>query len=234
MKPRILAVIPVSGQDPEFRRKTPMLGGKPLTSYTFEAARAAKSLTRVVLSTDSAKIAKAGRAAGVEVPFVRSPRTRSLPMAQVLLHAVEAVETQHPSFRADWVVRLQVTFPFREPGFIDSAVRTVLAQDLDSAFIALPEYDSFWLLTSDGTPERITTDTRLPRAKRRPIYRELGGLFSMVHRSVLEQGTMHGQRLGIIPTEAIISAIDVHAVHGGQLAEVAASTLRRRRTTDRR
>lgn len=229
MKPKVLAVIPVSGLDPEFRRRTPMLGGRPLTDYTFEAALAAKSLARVVLSTDSAKIAKAGRAAGVDVPFVRSERSRRLPMAQVLMHAVDFVEKRDRSFRADWIVRLQVTFPFREPGFIDSAVRTVLAQDLDSAFIALPEYDTFWLLRPDGTPERITTDTRLPRARRRPIYRELGGLFSMVHRSVLEQGTMHGERLGIIPTEAIISAIDLHATHGEQLAEVAATTLRGKR-----
>ena len=97
-------------------------------------------------------------------------------------------------YRPEWIVRLQVTHPFRAEGFVDRAIKTVLAQDLDSAFIALPEFDTFWYMDPDGVPQRITTDTSVPRARRTPIYREVGGLFSMVRRSVLERGLLYGER----------------------------------------
>ncbi|HET9370645.1 MAG TPA: hypothetical protein VFO19_10375, partial [Vicinamibacterales bacterium] len=91
------------------------------------------------------------------------------------------------------------------------------------AFMAFPEYDTFWYING-GAPERITTDTRVPRARRRPIYRELGGLFSMVRRDVLARGTLHGDKLGILPSEAVTSAVDIHGVHGQDLAALIAAT----------
>jgi CMP-N-acetylneuraminic acid synthetase len=218
----ILAVIPVSGQDAEFRRGVPRLAGRSLLDYTFDAARDSRMITRTIVSTDDTRIARASRAAGMEVPFLRPSTLRRAPMAQVLRQAVEAVEHRDHGYRPDWVVRLQVTYPFREQGFIDRAIRTVLTQDLDSAFCALPMYDTFWHVAGESGPTRLTTDTRVPRAKRQPIYRELAGLFSIVSRPVLAAGTLHGERLGIIPTESIASSVDVHGFHGFELASLIA------------
>jgi N-acylneuraminate cytidylyltransferase len=222
-RPDILAVIPVSGQDAEFRRGVPKLAGRPLLDYTFEATRDSKLITRTIVSTDDNRIAAASRAAGMEVPFLRPPRLRRAPMAQVLRQAVEALERRDPGFRPAWIVRLQVTYPFRDRGFIDRAIRTVLTQDLDSAFCALPMYDTFWHVTGDAGPTRLTTDTSVPRARRQPIYRELAGLFSIVARPVLDRGMLHGERLGIIPTESIASSVDVHGFNGFELASLIAS-----------
>lgn len=224
MKPEVVAIIPVSGQDPEFRRGWPQLAGRSLLDYTFDAVRSSRLLGRAIVSTDNRGIAQASRAAGFEVPRVRSPRQRALPMGQLLKSVLREVDHAHPRQRPEWIVRLQVTFPFRAPGFIDAAIKTVLAQDLDSAFAAWPEFDTFWYLGDSGTPQRITTDTRVPRAARLPIYRELGGLFSMVHRSVLDRGALHGERLGIIPLESAVSTIDIHAVHGLEMANLIAES----------
>ena len=227
-RPAIVAVIPVSGQDPEFSHGLPTLGGRSLVDFTFDAARAARRLSRVIVSTDDRRIAQAARAAGLDVPFVRPRATRREPIAQVLDAAVRHLEVRGPVGGPDWVVRLQVTYPFRERGMIDRAIATVLAQDLDSAFMAFPEFDTFWNLTADGSPERITTDTRVPRARRRPIYRELGGLFSMVRRDVLAGGSMYGDKLGILPITSVVSAVDIHGVHGRDLAALIAETRRPR------
>ena len=143
-------------------------------------------------------------------------------MAEVLRDAVEHLERLDADYRPEWIVRLQVTYPFRTNGFIDRAIETVLAQDLDSAFVAIPEFDTFWDLQPDGIPQRITTNTRIPRARRTPIYRELGGLFSMIRRPVIARGRLYGDRLGIIPTESLIAAIDLHSVDGFELASVVA------------
>jgi CMP-N-acetylneuraminic acid synthetase len=220
-RPGILAVIPVSGQDPEFRRGLPRLGDRSLLDFTFDAALAARRVTRVVVSTDDRRIADAARRAGIEVPFLRRPSARREPVVRALEQTVQALEGGHSPFVTEWVVRLQVTYPFRETGFIDRAIATVLAQDLDSAFVAFPEFDTFWYMNG-GLPERITTDVRVPRARRRPIYRELGGLFSMVRRDVLARGTMYGERLGILPTASVVSAVDLHGVHGLDLARLIA------------
>ncbi len=233
MKTQILAVIPVSGQDPEFRKGWPRLGGRSLLDYTFDGVRESRLITRAIVSTDARRIATSARAAGIEVPFVRPARQRALPMTEVLAHAVEHLERRDQHFRPQWIVRLQVTFPFREPGFIDRAIRTVLAQDLDSAFVALPEYDTFWYVSGGGAPRRITTDTRIPRSRRVPIYRELGGLFSIVHRRVLETGVLYGERLGIIPIETILSAVDIHAIHGFDMATLIAGAMKTRRGRSR-
>jgi N-acylneuraminate cytidylyltransferase len=221
-RPDILAVIPVSGQDPEFRRGVPRLAGRPLLDYTFEAVRESGLITRAIVSTDDERIAAASAQAGIEAPFIRPKRLRRAPMAQVLWQAVQALERRDRNFRPEWIVRLQVTYPFRERGFVDRAIRTVLMQDLDSAFCALPEYDSFWHVSGDTGPTRLTTDTRVPREKRMPIYRELAGLFSIVARSLLERGVLHGERLGIIPTESVASSVDVHGFRGMELATLIA------------
>jgi hypothetical protein len=118
-----------------------------------------------------------------------------------------------------------VTFPFRESGLIDRAVKTVLTQKLDSAFVALPEFDTFWHISRNEVPERITTDTSVPREVRAPIYRELGGLFSMVHRAVLADARLYGRRLGIIPVRSPLSAVDLHATRGFEFAATLAAAL---------
>jgi CMP-N-acetylneuraminic acid synthetase len=218
--PEILAVIPVSGQDPEFESGLPSLNDRPLLAYTFEAAKSSRLLGRTIIWTDDQRIARAAREAGIEVPRVRALEERRYTMAKVLKTAIEHLERKEPDYRPEWVVRLDVTHPFRAVGLIDRAINTVLSQDLDSAFVAFPEFDAFWHVEPDGAPERITTDTSVPRSRRTPIYRELGGLFSMVHRSVIDRGSLYGERLGIIPIESPVSATDLHAVRGFELASV--------------
>ena len=229
VRPVVLGVIPVSGQDPEFRSGLPRLGGRPLLDFTFDAARASRHLSRVVVSTDDRRIARAARLAGFDVPFLRPTADRTQSLALVIDEMVRHIERAEPDFRPDWIVRLQVTFPFRDRGMIDRAIRTVLEQDVDSAFIAFPEYDTYWNLDRDGRPARLTTDTRVPRSKRQPIYRELSGLFSMVRRDILACGTLKGERLGILPVQSVLAAVDIHGMHGDELAELVATTQVNRR-----
>jgi N-acylneuraminate cytidylyltransferase len=214
----ILAVIPVSGQDPEFKRGLPRLHGRSLLSYTFEAAKASRTIARTIVWTDDERIARAARQAKIDAPAIRPRSERALSMATVLQSAVDCIQREEPEYAPEWIVRLNVTYPYRPKGLIDQAVKTVLSQDLDSAFVAIPEFDTFWQLEDGNLPVRITTDTSVPRSQRTPIYREVGGLFSMVHRSTLARGMMYGERLGIIPVTMPVMATDLHAVWGRELA----------------
>src|SRR5258707_15286206 len=92
----IVGLIPARGGSKSIPRKNlAAVAGRPLLAYTAQAALDAARLDRVLLSTDSAEIAEAGRALGLEVPFLRpaalaGDETAMLP---VLRHALDFLAT---------------------------------------------------------------------------------------------------------------------------------------------
>jgi len=98
------------------------LMGKPLIAYSVEAARGAKSLSRTIVSTDDAEIARRAVENGAEVPFLRPTElaTDESPVSSALEHAVAWLESQGTT--VDTVVLLQATSPLRRSEHIDGAV----------------------------------------------------------------------------------------------------------------
>lgn len=102
------------------------LGGKPLIAHTIEAARAAKAVDRVVVSTDSDEIADVAVKFGAEAPF-RRPKEIS---------GTRATELEFLDHALDWfrdrgggepryIVLLYPTSPFRTAGSIDRAIAEI-------------------------------------------------------------------------------------------------------------
>ena len=84
----MLAIIPARGGSKGVPRKNiRVLGDKPLINWTIEAALNAKSIDRVILSTDDPEIAETCRGTGIEVPFMRpSELARRRPRARRQCH----------------------------------------------------------------------------------------------------------------------------------------------------
>ncbi|MGH9901714.1 MAG: cytidylyltransferase domain-containing protein, partial [Pyrinomonadaceae bacterium] len=100
---RVLGLIPARGGSKGVPRKNiRALCGKPLLQYTAEAALSARSLARVILSTEDAEIADVGRRCGLEVPFVRPAELAedTTPMLPVVQHALAQMEKDGESFDA--------------------------------------------------------------------------------------------------------------------------------------
>lgn len=110
-----------------------LLDGKPLLAYTVEAARASRSLDRVILSTEDEAIAAAGRALGCEVPFLRPAELSrdNTPHLPVIQHAAEWMREQ-AGYRPDAVMVLQPTSPLRTAGDIDAAIALLESSGADS------------------------------------------------------------------------------------------------------
>ena len=90
-RPNFVALIPARGGSKRMPRKNLLpLAGKPLLACTVEAANSARHINRVILSTNDAEIAAAGRASGAEVPFVRPAGLAgdSASTLDVMLHAL--------------------------------------------------------------------------------------------------------------------------------------------------
>ena len=217
----IIAVIPIRGSDDEFRDgPRALLGGRPLIEYTLLAAQAARRLDRIIVSTDSEPVAAFCRRAGVEAPFLR-PRALSAPSAtvtDVLRHAVEWLEAQE-RVQADWVVKLEITHPFRPPGIIDLLIETALAQPVDSAVLAYEEMHSYWTLDAAGQPVPVGQDVDVPRGLRRPFYRDVSGIAAMTRAANLKAGALYGTRVGLVPCRDLWALVDTHEGGGARYRE---------------
>jgi CMP-N,N'-diacetyllegionaminic acid synthase len=130
----ILGLIPARGGSQGIPRKNlAPLAGEPLIAHTIKAALAARTLSRVLVSTDDEEIAATARQYGAEVPFLRPGElaTDAAPALAVMRHAVQWLVEQE-----DWpcqvVVYLQPTSPLRRAEHIDAAVELLLAEKADT------------------------------------------------------------------------------------------------------
>ncbi len=125
---KILAFIPArAGSKRVPNKNIKLLGGKPLISYTIDAAKESDRVNRVVVSTDSEKIADAAKQHGAEVPFLRPEeisKSDSTEM-QFFLHALDWFE-KNESYVPDLIVLLYPTSPFRKAESIDNAIEKIL------------------------------------------------------------------------------------------------------------
>jgi CMP-N,N'-diacetyllegionaminic acid synthase len=103
------------------------LAGRPLLAWTVAAAREARRLDRVVVSTESAEISRFAAELGVEVLARPAELARDeTPMRDVVLHALEELG------RCDVLVLLQPTSPLRRSEHVDEAVDLLLETRADS------------------------------------------------------------------------------------------------------
>lgn len=164
----------------------------------------AKTVTRVIVSTDDEEIAAVGRQYGAEAPFIRpsefaQDRTLDLPVFQ---HAL-AWLAEHENYRPDVVVQLRPTSPVRPPTLVDQAVCLLLDHpEADSVRGVVPSGQNphkMWridpasgrmcpLLEVEGVPEPYNA----PRQVLPPVYWQTGHIDAIRPR-VFDQGSMSGQ-----------------------------------------
>lgn len=123
------------------------VAGRPLIDFTIAAARRARCVDRIVLSTDDPAIAEVARACGCEVPFLRPAElaTDEARSIDVVLHALDAL----PPY--DLVVLLQPTSPTRSAADIDEACALLLQHEASSCVsVTLVEQNPYWMYQLDA------------------------------------------------------------------------------------
>lgn len=115
---KVLALIPARGGSKGLPGKNILpVQGRPLLAWTVDAARGARCIDRIVLSSDDDTIIAAARALGCEAPF-RRPAVLASDTASsidVVLHALDML----PGHQV--VVLLQPTSPLRTAADIEAA-----------------------------------------------------------------------------------------------------------------
>ena len=202
---KILGLIPARGGSKGVPGKNiKKLGGKPLLTFTAEAALASKKLNKVILSSDDDEIIKVGQKYGIDVPFKRpaelaQDNSGSLGVVQ---HAISFMQSQGEHYEA--VCLLQVTSPFRRKRFIDKAIEKFQVGNFDSLVSVLPvphEYNPHWVFEPDkndalkiatGDEAIIKRRQELPKA----YFRD--GSIYITKTEVIKQGSLLGKRIGYI------------------------------------
>lgn len=126
----ILAIIPArSGSKGILNKNIRVFAGKPLIAHTIDTARESRHISRIVVSTDSKKIADVAKKYGAEVPFLRPPEFSgdSAKVADAIAHLLLKMREKE-GYQPDYIVLLQPTSPLRTTADIDSAIDRLLKQ----------------------------------------------------------------------------------------------------------
>ena len=200
---RVLAIITARGGSKGVPRKNiRLLCGQPLLQYTAEAALAAKSLCRVVLSTDDEEIAQVGRECGLEVPFLRPAELArdDTPTLPVLQHVVSWLEKQGERF--DAICLLQPTNPLRTSQDIDGCVALWRERQADAVVTTLPvpaDYNPHWVyFQRDDETLHLSTGEAAPLPRRQqlpPACHREGSVYVVARDVLMEQNSLYGTRL---------------------------------------
>jgi len=153
--------------------------GVPLVVRAINAAKAAKMVDRVVVSTDSENYADLCRAAGAEV-MIRPPElaTSTASSESALLHVLEQLRASGHDL-PEWVVFQQCTSPFTRPADIDGLLGRVMEAKGDSGFTAVKSHRFLWRIQPDDSAEGVNHDksVRLRRQDREPEFTENGAIY---------------------------------------------------------
>jgi CMP-N-acetylneuraminic acid synthetase len=210
----VLALIPARGGSRGIPDKNiRLLAGRTLLDYAADAARSSKVVDRIVLTTDSERIAVEGRRLGIDVPFLRPPELArdDTPMLPVIEHAVDALEQQ--GWNPDVIVLLQPTSPFRRPGHIRAAVEQLRETNADSvvSVVELPMHMSpdYVMRIDEGRlvpflPAGAAVTRR--QDARRAVVRD-GTVYAFWRRTLRETRTIYGRdsRPMIVPAHESIT-----------------------------
>lgn len=200
----VVAIIPARGGSKRVPRKNlAMVGGKPLVAWAVLSAKSSRNIEHVVVSTDDAEIRDEVRGLGIEVPWLRPPKLAEdhTTTFDVVKHALEwALQAYHPA--PEFAVLLEPTAPLRTSNHIESAIEILANSDADSvvSVCEVPHvFNPEELLVIDGEQlrpfvESRNMDTRRLRGQQRPAYVQNGLVYAFRIQTVLQQGSLYGQK----------------------------------------
>jgi N-acylneuraminate cytidylyltransferase len=204
----VLAIVPARGGSKGIPRKNiRSFAGFPLLAYSIAAGRQAKTVTRVIVSTEDEEIASISRQFGAETPFLRPPElagddTTDLPVFQ---HALKWL-AKKDGYRPDVVVQLRPTSPIRPADCVDNAVRTLLAHtgadSVRGVVRAAQNPHKMWRAAGEGRPMRpllrvegTSEPYNAPRQSLPVIYWQTGHVDAIRVETILHKSSMSGSRI---------------------------------------
>jgi CMP-N-acetylneuraminic acid synthetase len=215
-KALVYAIIPArSGSKGVQGKNIREFAGHPLIAHSIVIAKAAPSISRVIVSTDSPKYAEIAERYGAEAPFLRPTEIAGDAALDVsfLMHAIDWLHDNGDVLPEHWV-HLRPTSPVRTIGSIERALELMRnnpsANCLRSAartsqtpnkWLVLDETQTFFKPLVKGM---LMADTNNPRQSFPAVYIPDGNVDVLKTEFIVCNEAIHGERtLALITDEPI-------------------------------
>lgn len=197
----ILAIIPArSGSKGIPQKNIRLLNGKPLIEYPINCAKKSKLVNRIIVSTDSEKIAKIAKSAGADVPFLRPKEISGDKASQldVLKHTLDFLEKTE-SYIPDIITWLHATNPFTTPDTVDRSIKMLKKSKTDLVLgvfeIHTHPFRSFLLKGKYLKQFRKDFDKYYQRQLYPPLYFPTGDIYTFWYSSYKKHGKIFGPNI---------------------------------------
>ncbi|MFH0771710.1 MAG: glycosyltransferase [Candidatus Omnitrophota bacterium] len=199
-KLNVVALVPVRGPIKH-------LNNTPLLSYTIRRALESKYIKKTIISTDNPELAKLAAELGAEAPFIREASLSRdyVDLSKVLQYSLGKIEDL--KIFPDIIVSLEITFPFRPAGLLDSMILRLAEGGFDSVIAARNENKAIWK-EKDGKIFQLD-EGLTPRQFKEPTFIELKGVACVTHPEFLRQGSLLGEKIGIYELNNPYSYLEV-------------------------
>ena len=197
--------------------------GKPLLAHTIEQALRMRSLDRLIVSTDSPEVATIAEEYGAKAPFLRPSALAAATSTDlaVVQHFVTWLE-ETEDYRADTVVYLRPTCPFRRVSWIEEAILKCWGGEFDAIrAVSRASHPPHWMFRLDGEylSPLLGHETNLMRRQDLPDVYQPNGTFEIIKRTTLVgQGSLYGERVGYFLCDDL-SIMDIDTELQFRLAE---------------
>lgn len=209
----IIATIPARGGSKGVPNKSiRLVGGHPLIAYSIAAAKLSKKINRVIVSTDSSKIADIALKYGAEVPFLRPAEFAKDNSSdnQHIIHAINWFE-ENEKLTPELFIHLRPTTPLRDSKIIDDAIikfqNTPTADSLRSSHECSESPFKWFMLKNDGFYTGLNTDDmellNRPRQEFPKVYIPNGYVDVLSVGFIKNTGMLHGKVAGFITPPCI-------------------------------
>lgn len=227
----VLAVVQARGGSKGLPRKNlRLLAGHPLVAYSVAAGRAARRVTRTIISTDDAEIAEVAQHYGAEAPFLRPAELAQddTPDFPLFAHALDWLARQE-GYRPEMVVQLRPTTPLRPRGMVDEAIGILLSDPAADSVrgVTVPKQNPYkmWRDGDDGCLRPLLAGEfvepyNMPRQKLPNTYWQTGHVDVIRARTIGEQQSLTGRRVRPIMID-VNFCVDIDTLVDFDLAEEA-------------
>lgn len=173
------------------------LGGKPLINYTIDAAVNAERIDRVVVSTESEKIADIAQSGGAEIPFLRPERLSKsrVQLPEVVGEILDRLDSSD-RYKPDLLAVLPYVSPLRTADHIDEAIDTFSIFSVDSVISVEKNQKFLWQPGKFGLEPLF--EKRILREEKEGLYQENGAIYVVQPSIIRNTNQIIGDHVGHI------------------------------------
>jgi len=189
------------------RTKSGVDSNEELIRETINAARRSDYIDDIFVSTDTKHIADKVEEWDDTDSIMRPPELSAddIEVLEVYKYSLDKLESsgRYP----DLVVTLDITHPFRPPGFLDNVIQELIENGYDTVVPVYPEQRPSWI-EKDGTLDRLNEGAT--RQQRNPVQIGLFSLGTVMYPHTLRQEDRLAGNLGLHEVENPLATIEIH------------------------